>query len=68
MPKWLSALDLVQIVDVAVAMLGQGLVQNFSYHAFLGRLVDLVSRKQYGERTKSQIGEVRSKLIILCSW
>ena len=46
------SLDLVQIVDVAVAMLGQGLVQNFSYHAFLGRLVDLVSRKQYGEKDK----------------
>ena len=46
------SLDLVQVVDVAIAMLGQGLVQNFSYHAFLGRLVDLVSRKQYGEEDK----------------
>lgn len=33
-------------------MLGQGLVQNFSHHAFLGRFVDLVSRKQYGEEDK----------------
>ena len=46
------SLDLVQIVDVAVAMLGQGLVQNFSHHAFLGRLVNLVGRKQYREEDK----------------
>ena len=32
--------------------MGQGLVQNFSYQAFLGRFVDLVGRKQYGEEDK----------------
>ena len=41
-----------QFKQISRRKMGQGLVQNFSYHAFLGRFVDLVSRKQYGEEDK----------------